>query len=89
MLKYQCLFAFTVMKEMIALLTFVYLISRFETCWNIASWNLLRHVSVLVLAGTSFCSLCQNLRKSQTLFHSLKVCISLSDLFLLSLGCQK
>ena len=37
--------------------------------WNIVSRNLLYRVSVAIFAGTSFCSLCQNLRKPQKLFQ--------------------
>ena len=40
--------------------------------WNIVSRNLLHRVSVVIFAGTSFCSLCQNLRNPQKLFRFLQ-----------------
>ena len=57
--------------------------------WNIVSRNLLYRVSVVIFAGTSFCYYAKIYASHKNYFNSLKVCISLSNLFLLSLGCQK
>ena len=51
--------------------------------WNIVSRNLYR-VSVVIFAGPSFCSLCQNLRKPQKLFQFPQgMCFSLISFLIL------
>ena len=74
---------------MIAIFTFVYLTSKFETFAEILlheiyyvayQWQFSRELFFVVYA-----KICASLKNY---FSSVKVCISLSNLFLLSLGCQ-